>query len=315
MFKHKIGLNYTDIVRSRKKKKDLPLIGKLNFNFDVEKLKTELSNLIQINKLISYNETGKDKASNENNYNLKNKNNKVFIDNYKEIYKLYAVVGFQSLSDEANKLASTTEIKMEDLSPYDRARGMRFTSSNFYHPHYDERNYTKPTEYYKGYFKTVLDSFPDEVCRSGTVCLHPKKFLSPHFDIGPEYVVRLHIPLITNKLSILGLRSKTNKNLWEVYHLPADGSVYFINSGYEHFAINEGEESRYHIRVCLNGQNALNDLKDIQPNYTMSNKEIESKPYSNLNTDTDNNFTGISLKEIDLDKNYNKFSDVNINFT
>lgn len=205
---------------------------------------------------------------------------------------------------------------MDDLSPYDRARGMRDTGSKFYHPHYDERNYTKPTEYYNGYFKTVLDSFPDEVCRSGTVCLHPGKFLSAHFDIGPEYVTRLQIPIITNKKSILGFRSKNDKNTWEIYHLPADGSVYFVNAAYEHFAINEGDESRYQIRVCLNGQNSLDGLKDVQPNYTMSNKEVESKPYSNVNTDLNNdNITGISLKELDgLDKNYSKFSNVNIKY-
>jgi len=312
MLKHSIGLDYTSIIQSRKKKRDLPLVGKLNFTFDVEKLTEELSKFIEFNSLISYNETGKDKASNENNYNLKNKNKNLFINNYKEIYKLYAVVGFQSLSDEAVLLAETTDIKMEDLSPYDRARGMRLTASRYYHPHYDERNYTKPTEYYKGYFKTVLESFSDEVCRSGTVCLHPDKFLSPHFDIGPEYVVRLHIPIITNELSILGLRSKTDKNLWEIYHLPADGSIYFINSGYEHFAINEGVNSRYHIRVCLNGQQSIEDLVCIKPDYVMTDIELQNKPYSGKYQDTKNNYTGVSLKEIDLDKNYNKFSDINI---
>lgn len=314
MFKHEIGLDYTDIVKSRKNKRQLPLIGKLPYKFNIKKLVEELSNIVVLNEELAYSETGKDKASNENNYNLKDKNNKIFIDNYKEIYKLYAVIGFQSLSTTANQLAATTSVKMEDLSPYDRARGMRQTSSKWYHPHYDERNYTQPTEYYTGEFAKALDSFDDEVCRSGTVCLHPGKFLSPHFDIGPEYVTRLHIPLVTNTKAIIGLRSKTNKDIWEVYHLPADGHVYFVNSGYEHFAVNEGSESRYHIRICLNGQLSLKDIVDIKPNYTLTDKYVQQAPYNGTENNPRNNYTGISLKEMDLDKNYNKYSDIAMDY-
>ena len=41
MFKHEIGLDYTDIVKSRKNKRQLPLIGKLPYKFNIKKLVEE----------------------------------------------------------------------------------------------------------------------------------------------------------------------------------------------------------------------------------------------------------------------------------
>ena len=259
--KHYIGKNYTDIVKSRKKKHDLPKVGVLNRIIDINKLQKEIDNLLgdTKGKPISYNEKT-DMASTEHNYDLKDSKGETFIQNYGESYKLYSHIGFQSLSDEAlNVLDNYGDISK--LSPRDRSRGMRDTSSQYYHPLYDERNYTKSTPHCKNYINTVINGFESQSCRSSLVVLHPGKFLSPHFDIGPEYVVRLQLPVFTNEKSILGVKCKDG---WEEYHLPADGRIYFINSAWEHYVYNKGNESRYQIRICLHDQFDLNHVQEVK---------------------------------------------------
>ena len=56
--KHYIGKNYTDIVKSRKKKHDLPKVGVLNRIIDINKLQKEIDDLLgdTKGKPISYNE-------------------------------------------------------------------------------------------------------------------------------------------------------------------------------------------------------------------------------------------------------------------
>lgn len=305
--KHKIGLTYIDILSARKTKRDLPLVLKLQKTFDIKKLQNEFDQLLnQIeNKTKDYEF---DRASNEHNYNLSNKSGGNFVPNYDEVYKNYASIGFQSLTDEALDLGSKINQSIDSFTPYERTRGMRYTDSKYYHPFYDERNYTKKTEFYNGYIAEILDSFEDEVCRSAAVVLQPGKFLAPHFDIGPEYVTRLQMPIITNEKAVIGFRK--DPDIWFEYHLPADGSVYFVNSGWEHYAVNNGSEDRYQIRICLNGQKSLENAEEIFPtsifSYDVFSKRVESGNYFGKN---ENNLNAAALTELGMDaESYNKYA-------
>jgi len=259
--KHYIGKDYTEIIKSRKKKHDLSKVGVLKRKIDIKRLQNEIDSLLgdTKGKPISYN-SQTDKASTEHNYDLKDNSGKTFITNYDDAYKLYSHIGFQSLSDEATSVLPGYR-DISELSPRDRARGMKRTESKYYHPLYDERNYTKTTPYCTGYINEVINGFKSQSCRSSLVVLHPGKFLSPHFDIGAEYVVRLQIPVFTNEQSILGVKCKDG---WEEYHLPSDGSIFFINSAWEHYVYNKGGESRYQIRICLHDQFDLEELEDFK---------------------------------------------------
>ena len=308
--KHKIGLNYSKILKERKGKRDLPFVLKLKKKIDIDQAKNTLSEYLENlenNKSFKY-----DKASSEHNYDLSNKDGENFVDNYEEIYKTYAKIGFQSLTDNALTVVSKISKNIEEYTPWERAKGMRNTGSSSYHPYYDERNYTKPTEYYKGYFGKFLDSFKDEVCRSAIVTLEPGKFLSPHFDIGPEYVTRLQIPLITNEDAVMGFR--LDDDTWYEYHFPADGSLYFVNSGWEHYAVNNGIHNRYNLRVCLNGQLELQDAEELEPNKIFSHevfsKRQESGSYYGSN---DNNLMSKAMTELGLEpENYSKYAGAKI---
>jgi len=299
--KHEIGMDYSDILATRKGKRDLPFVLKLKKKIDIDAAKQQLD--VYLNQLADDKTFKYDKASTEHNYDLANTKGENFVANYEDIYKTYAKIGFQSLTDDALRVAANIKRKVEEYTPYERAKGMRHTSSANYHPYYDERNYTKPTEFYDGYFGEFLDSFKDEACRSAIVTLEPGKFLSPHFDIGPEYVLRLQIPLITNTAAVMGFRK--DADTWHEYHIPADGSIYCVNSGWEHYAVNNGFDNRYNLRVCLNGQLELADAEEVIPTQVFSHEVFSMRPESGSYYGTnDNNLMSSALTELGMNSEY-----------
>ena len=304
--KHEIGMDYSDILATRKGKRDLPFVLKLKKKIDIDAAKDQLD--VYLNQLADDKTFKYDKASTEHNYDLANTKGENFVANYEDIYKTYAKIGFQSLTNDALRVAANIKRKVEEYTPYERAKGMRHTSSANYHPYYDERNYTKPTEFYDGYFGEFLDSFKDEACRSAIVTLEPGKFLSPHFDIGPEYVLRLQIPLITNTAAVMGFRKDTDT--WHEYHLPADGSIYCVNSGWEHYAVNNGFDNRYNLRVCLNGQLELADAEEVIPTQVFSHEVFSMRPESGSYYGTnDNNLMASALTELGMNsEHYTKYA-------
>jgi hypothetical protein len=146
------------------------------------------------------------------------------------------------------------------------------TGSEFYHPNYDERNYTVHTEYAVGYIKEMLEMFEAQTCRAAVVVLEQGQKLSRHVDVGPEHIIRCHIPLVTNSEARMGF--KVNGQ-WEEYHMPADGSVYAVNSGLEHYAYNWGPK-RTHIRVCLVSQEDTENCEVLEPIRILDNQQCES---------------------------------------
>jgi quercetin dioxygenase-like cupin family protein len=41
------------------------------------------------------------------------------------------------------------------------------------------------------------------------------------------------------------------------YHIPSDGSVWFVNPGVKHYAVNDGPTSRNHLIISLDSQTFL----------------------------------------------------------
>lgn len=249
---HKIGNNYSEIIKQRKGRKDYPpVICLKNIKIDVKKLNDEISKI---------NLTELDRNTSETQYRLNKLNGEKFIDNYENFIKEYSKITFHKMTDEAIDLSNKLP-NVETYGPKERIKGMIDTGSRFYHPNYDERNYTIYTEHATGYIKEVLDMFEATTCRSAVVCLETGQKLSRHVDVGPEHIVRCHIPLVTNPEARMGF--KVN-NFWEEYHMPADGSVYAVNSGLEHYAFNFGSK-RIHMRVCLMSQEDTINFKTINP--------------------------------------------------
>jgi hypothetical protein len=70
-------------------------------------------------------------------------------------------------------------------------------------------------------------------------CLLPDTCYSWHTDSGGNCV---HIPLITNEGCRFVYEDKS-------FHMPADGSVYYINNGRPHSFMNGGKFPRVHITI------------------------------------------------------------------
>ena len=147
-------------------------------------------------------------------------------------------------------LAQIEASSSSDLSRTKR----RDPSSPYYIPEADEYNYGIRNEHVKDIFKEILDMFESPVCRVRLAVLKPGFTIKPHIDYDPTYIVRYHIPIFTNEDVVVG--GKVNEDVIE-YHIPADGSVYFFNSGVLHWVSNNGTEPRLHLVVDTNGQDDL----------------------------------------------------------
>lgn len=128
-----------------------------------------------------------------------------------------------------------------------------------YLPEADELNYGVRNKYASGPFAEILDKFKSKVTRVRLAYLTAGFQIKPHVDYDPTYITRYHIPLITNNGVIMGF---THKNVDHLYHMPADGTIYFFNSGIKHWVKNNGTENRLHLIVDTHGQD---DLVDYDP--------------------------------------------------
>lgn len=189
-----------------------------------------------------------------------------FVKSNQAIYGNYSVVAFQEISDESLVYAKSIKYD-ENSTPFQRQRGMISMEPPYYHPKYDERSYTKFTPFATTDVRYFLDTFSEygeQSCRSSLVKLNPKMYLSPHWDMGPEFASRFQIPIVANKNMEMGFRKNKNHK-WQVYRFE-EGYAYFVNTGYEHYARNDDDTTRYQVRVCVIGQKLLKDFEEVRPN-------------------------------------------------
>lgn len=123
--------------------------------------------------------------------------------------------------------------------------------------HADERYYNKVKDDVPTYLKEVLSHFPN-AHRTRFAKLAPHSRVKPHIDYDTLYGIRLHIALETN--------DECYNGGWDIdgneikFHIPADGSVWFINPGVKHYAVNNGDTPRNHLIISLDSQLVLEDL-------------------------------------------------------
>lgn len=122
-------------------------------------------------------------------------------------------------------------------------------------PKADERFYRKPVAHIPEYLMTILNHFSPYVHRARFAKLAPGHQVKPHIDYDTTYSVRLHIPIVTDPSCVLGVEypDKTREEV----HLPADGSVYFINQGLLHWATNPSNIHRVHLILSIDSQRFL----------------------------------------------------------
>jgi Aspartyl/Asparaginyl beta-hydroxylase len=106
-------------------------------------------------------------------------------------------------------------------------------------PRFKEKDFNIINPALKGtYFEHVLNNMPFKPVRTRIMNLEPKRCYSVHRDDTNRY----HLALVTNYHARF-IFTKEEK----VYHIPADGNLYFVDTIKEHTAINGGNENRIHM--------------------------------------------------------------------
>jgi hypothetical protein len=123
--------------------------------------------------------------------------------------------------------------------------------------HADERWYRKFKNDLPPYLREVLSNFPN-FHRSRFALLAPHNQVKPHIDYDTTYGIRLHIALETNDQCFNGGWDKDGNEV--KHHIPADGSVWFINPGVKHYAVNGGDTPRNHLIISMDSHKIIEEL-------------------------------------------------------
>ena len=167
-----------------------------------------------------------------------------------QLYRQLALTSFDSQSFPGIKLIDAIHDKRKAI------RSASDRNSPNYKPQLDERNYCVPNDRAKGIFRDILDSFKAKYTRVRLAVLMPGFEGQPHIDYNTDYSIRVHIPIITNEKATFSyiVNGKT-----QTVHMPADGRMWYVNTGYTHFVTNVGDQPRLHLVVNLETQ------EDIYP--------------------------------------------------
>lgn len=112
---------------------------------------------------------------------------------------------------------------------------------------FNKNRFDKPTPIFNDFITRLIDQIHREVpdlklsrIRIALLKPHPESVAYWHQDSDGAQAFRLHIPIITNDLCFFDYQN-------ERHHLQADGSLYLIDVGKLHRAVNNSRFDRYHI--------------------------------------------------------------------
>lgn len=183
-----------------------------------------------------------------------------------EAYKMLCLTEYNKDKPESKKGIQNLGEFLQGKDPHKIARQLEKISDPdhpMYVPSADEKNYDKRNEFCKGYVNEIMDMLEEHVghvARSRFAVLMPGEEIKPHLDINTDKAIRIHIPLITNEDCVIGVQGKNRK---VEMHMPADGSVWFLNQAYSHWVKNNGNTPRVHLVFVVIGQNGLDEALEV----------------------------------------------------
>ena len=219
-----------------KGRKELPSLKKTNLSFDIDKLRQAVS-LIENkswNACIGgpYDDLREAYGSKLSKIAYNKTNDEVDI-NKAETYR------YQQMA--------LTQFNPEYEIPKDRNSGSRWDNTfRKGNKKYDERAYNAPIDDLPEYLKEVFNTFGPKLTRVTLAKLMPGEEVAPHIDYDTTFSTRYHIAVYTNE------GCKLNDT-----HIPADGSVWFLNPGKMHSAVNNGKTPRTHIIFKMDSQELI----------------------------------------------------------
>lgn len=225
---------------------ELPVIKRLNIRFDIDRLRAELEQYKQ-NKI--WDGLGSDYAS--------------LCETHTKLPKMF-------FKDEELKDVSCvcdldwekTSYQQLSLTEYDSEYSLdqRIEKSGSvwdtriakHNTEADERWFRKVKDDVPPYMRNILDYFGGKAHRARFANLAPYSNVKPHIDYDTLYGIRIHIALSTNDECYNGGWDKDGNEV--KYHIPSDGSVWFVNPGVKHYAVNNGTTARNHLIISLDSQ-------------------------------------------------------------
>lgn len=159
------------------------------------------------------------------------------------------------LTDFDTKKASS-KVNLHNTNIFERTKRLDPASPR-YLAEADELNYGVRNELVSGLLAEILDGFESRVTRVRLAYLSKQFEILAHVDYDPTYIVRYHIPVITNP-EVKMFMQRGDKVIEQ--HLPADGKIYFFNSGIKHWVRNGSDQGRLHLIVDVHGQRELEHL-------------------------------------------------------
>lgn len=233
-------------------RKQLPPFLKLPYQFDINKILVEFEKFRDLDLYDDLNPSNPKSAYGDfYNSSTKLEHLKKFI-NEKE-QAIYGSEFYKQLSLTEYDGNITNRFVSED-NTVGTYRKSTITDDEKYDPVLDERRYTKRKGICTGYWNDILDTFKAPVTRTRFAYMAPGHKIKPHIDYNTTYSIRVHIPIITNKAAFMFVK---NKDGVHKMHMPADGSVWFLNTGMTHWVENNGNDGRVHLVISLNGQGDL----------------------------------------------------------
>jgi len=227
---------------------ELPVIKRLNFNVDLERLKSELGAFAQ-GKV--WDGLGSDYASLcETHTRLP----KMFFTE-QELEGITCVCDIDFTKSSYQQLSLTEFDDTYTLNERQEKSGSAWDERVAKQkPLADERWFRKVKTDVPPYMREILAMFPGSH-RARFALLAPHSNVKPHIDYDTLYGIRIHIALETNDQCFNGGWDKDGNEVRN--HIPADGSVWFINPGVKHYAVNEGDTPRNHLIISLDTQSIL----------------------------------------------------------
>lgn len=236
-------------------RKELPAWGIIDLHVDINRLKTYCVDKDYIN-YDHYNDSKYSSGGKFTSYLITHEFSK---DNFfkedtapSKEGELYKQLYLTEMSSE--KIVNSEEtIRESSKTMFSRAKRFRRNSAN-YIAEADELNYTVRNKHVTDVFEEILNMFKSTVTRARLAVLMPNFEIKPHVDYDPSYITRYHIPIFTNEFVTFGVKTKQGP---VEFGMPADGSIYFFNSGLLHWVKNLSDEPRLHLIIDTHGQDDL----------------------------------------------------------
>jgi hypothetical protein len=134
------------------------------------------------------------------------------------------------------------------------------SSRSEYSEHADETIHNIEDRYFTDELKKIFLFFKGKPCRVRIAKLLAGKKINSHVDYDPSYIFRYHIPMITDKECLFYI---TDSEGTYSYHMPADGKMYWLNTGVKHGVENNSLHDRYHLLIDVTGDYEKNNIPNI----------------------------------------------------